>query len=203
MATYPTTPIPSAPYQTNDTFKTLQSPEYDSGIVITKSLRNYPKYSVTLTYGMGNSAADIQTLYQFFLDHKGSATTFTFIDFMTAAWPRLYAAVGNASTQIFDVPMAASTSYTLWVDGVDQVATYEGSGGGAPSAGHWKFYSAAGTGGRDQIKFGTAPALGKLIEWKATGQRVINARFSGDVMSLQTFYASLATTGLTINEVKG
>jgi|ERR1035437_1384875 hypothetical protein len=210
MSLFPTTPVPDTPYPTSDTFKTLTSPEYDSGLVVFKQLRNYSLYSGTLTYGQHFKWSDISSasgLYDFFMSMKGMALSFTFIDFnghdaspVGIRWPKLYVGVGGASATSFDIPMVSSTSYTLWVNGSDQTSNLWTSGGFTGSM--WKFHSAAGTDGRDQVEFATAPTSGYVIEWQATGQRTIKAHFTVDAMSFNAFTNMLVSTGLGIREVR-
>src|ERR1035437_970345 len=99
MAIFPTSPVPDTPYGVQDTFRTLASPEYDSGLVVFKSLRNYSLLSANLIYGQHTLWSDISGasgLYDFFISVKGTAVAFTFIDFngwdnspIGIRWPRL------------------------------------------------------------------------------------------------------------------
>lgn len=208
MALYPTTPIPASGYQTTEAFKTVLSPVYDSGLMVTRSVRNYPLYGVSMTYPQTTSRSDFQTLYQFFMACKGMGMSFTFKDFLGydaspvgIAWSNLYVSVGTGSTAIFDLPMFSSSTYKLYVNGVDQAST-EYIGGNEPSAGYWKFKAGQGTDGLDQVKFGTAPTVGQLIEWKATGQRGIRARFMDDNLSVSSFYNNFVSAGIKVIEVR-
>ena len=207
MASFPTSPVPDAPYATTDTYKTLASPEYDSGVTIFKSLRNYPLFGATLVYGEHTLWSDVSGasgLYDFFVSMKGMAGSFTFIDFnghdstpVGIRWPKLYVAVAT-SRLTYNLPMVGSSSYTLWKNGADQTSNLWASGGF--SGNMWKFHAAAGTDGVDTIEFASTQA-GTLLEWQATGQRVVrNAHFTTDVMSISAFSNMLCSTGLAIKE---
>lgn len=211
MSVFPTTPVPDAPYATQDTYKTLTSPEYDSGLVVFKSLRNYPLFSATLVYGQHTSWSDVSSasgLYDFYTAQKGMFGEFTFIDFnghdstpVGIRWPRLYVAVGDNVTTTFDLPMVSSSSYTLWANGADQTANLWTSGGF--SGAMWKFHAGAGTNGCDTIEFATHPSSGVILEWQSTGQRVIKkAHFTADALSFSAFSNMLVSTGIGIREVR-
>ena len=207
---YPTTPVPDQPYVITDTYKTLSSPEFDSGKQTFKQLRNYPRFNATLTYGSNPSHfkwSDIWSLYSFFVQMKGSALTFDFIDFngwdsspIGIQWPNLYIGVGTGATTSFDVPMTSSSSFKLYNNGVDITNNLWVSG--AFNDPMWKFHAGAGANGRDNIEFYTAPLAGHILEWYSVGQRVVVAHFNADVVSLNAFSNMLASTGLAIQEVK-
>ena len=204
---YPVTPTPDTPYNVTDTFRTISSPEYDAGKMVYRSARNYPLFSASLTYGDHSLWTDLTGLYDFFVSCKGSAIAFDFIDFngwdrtpVGIQWPKLYVGVGTGSTTTFDLPMKSSTSAYLYVNGTDVTANKWVSGGFSGS--QWKFLSGTGSNGRDQIQFATAPTIGQIIEWKAVGQRVVQAHFTTDNISVSAFSSLLASTGLAIKEVR-
>lgn len=219
---YPTAPVPDTPYNVQDSFKTISSPEFDSGTQVFRSLRSVPLFSATLTYGEHNNWNDVTvggvttlglyTLYNFFVQMKGTATVFDFIDFngwdntpVGIQWPKLYVGVGTGASTTFPLPMTHSyitgvSSGLLYDNGTDITNNLWVSG--AFNNPMWKFHAGAGENGRDTIEFQTAPPVGHILEWKAVGQRVIKAHFTTDNISVNAFTFMSASTGLTIKEVR-
>lgn len=204
MALYPVVPVPRIPYTTSDTYFTITSGQFESGVMNTRSGRVYPLFSVKLAYNIqdwGNFGA----LYVFFVSMKGRAGTFTYKDFLGwdkspvgIAWPKLYALTETTTTtnKLFDVPMFGSTSYTLYENGVTIVA----DASNPPAAGKFYFSAGTGTDGRDQVKMNTT--AGRVYEWAATGQRGVIARFLADTMSWDSFMSNLTQGGLMIEEAR-
>lgn len=190
MASYPETPKPIAstlkPYQRVSDFLTIRSGSPDTGVITTRAARLWPLYSNQLIYGWRKLHSDWQPLIDFFYARRGGSAIFTFSDFegwnatpIGAQWPQRFIAVGDGTTLFFDLPMKSSSSYHLLRDGTDDAAN-EYAGGGSPPAGKWKFIAGAGSDGRDQLQFGTAPTSGQLLEWKAVGRLTVWAVFQSD-----------------------
>lgn len=204
MSLFPTTPVPKIPYSTSDTYATISSGQYESGVVNVRSARVFPLFSAKLIYPPGDWST-YQALYTFFVSMKGRAGTFTFKDFLGwdkspvgITWPKLYAYVATSTTsnQVFDLPMFTSTTYALYDNGAAVVE----DAANPPAAGKFKFLSGTGVDGRDQVKVNVTS--GHIYEWAATGQRAVNARFLADSISFDSFVNMLTQTGLGIEEAR-
>ena len=204
MALFPTSPVPKTPYTTIDTFFTVTSGAYESGVMNTRAARVNSLFSAKLAYPLQDWSA-FSALYAFFVSMKGRSGTFTFKDFngwdKTPAgiiWPKIVARVETATTsnQVFDVPMFGSYAYALFDNG----SAVPEDASDPPAAGKFKFYSGGGTDGVDRVKVNTT--AGHVYEWQASGQRAIKARFTADAMSYDSFYNYLTQVGLGIEEAR-
>lgn len=205
MALYPTSPVPSVPYPHTDSFVTIRSGKFESGLENVRAARVYPLFSARLTYPT-LTWTSYATLYAFFIARKGAHGTFTFKDFnghdsspVGIAWPKLYAYTATSTTAdvTFDVPMASSSSFKLYDNGSEVTRDPTNN---PPTHGQYYFLSGSGTDGRDQVKLDVTS--GHVYEWEATGQRCVNARFDVDDMTFNSLYAALTSTGVVIVEAR-
>lgn len=183
---YPETPLPSEGYDLGDGYQTLMS-EYPSGRSVAQAARQYPLLHAALTYGRWLSEADLQPILLLHRNVRGRAGTFTFFEFQTAQWTKLYVGVGDAGTTVFDLPFKTGSSITYYVAGSVTAGTY--------SAG-------TGTDGRDRVTFASAPASGALIEVTATAQRAATCRFAEDVLTFTRLSAGRAELQVEIQETR-
>lgn len=193
MQLFPTTPVPSENSDFNDTFFTVSGgDDWEDGTLQTRAARVYPVFRANLVYNpTGSPYSTFATLYQFFCTMKGKFGTFSYRDFTGwdqggIAWPYLFVGVGDGSTTAWDVPMYGSTSRTLYKNG---------------SSTSFSFASGSGVNGRDRVTSVTA-ADGDILEWGATGQRMVSAHFVNDSMSFKQFCNMLVSTGLGIVETR-
>ncbi len=197
MANYPETIVPTVPYDTSDEYLTIESGEYDSGSKVVSLGRVYPLYRARLRYNT-NYWSLYTALYQFFRDCRGKYGTFTFTDFngwdsvpIGIQWPKLYVGVLDGATLIYDLPYKSGSSYEIYRNGSLLTVTTD-----------YAIGAGTGTDGRDKITLVAAGTAGHILEAKAIGRRVVNARFNIDTISMSSFYNMLTETGLEIVEAR-
>lgn len=122
-------------------------------------------FTFTMTHNFV-SAADLATWVNFYLSCCGPLTRFTLVDPLSRTWTGLFVAVGDGSTQAFDLPITSGSSFTFYVDGSVTAGTVH--------AGH-------GTDSRDEVNFGTAPVAGSRITMNATGYLTCWCVFDGPI----------------------
>lgn len=193
MAAFPEDFPPLLDEEMAQEYKTIISRGYDAGSSYSRAGRQYPLYSFNFRAPMLDWS-QYANLWDFFVARKGSSGVFTFFDWngwdsspVGIRWPKLYVGVGDGSTTTWDLPMKSSSSGTAYVAG--------SSAAGSLSAG-------TGTDGRDRFTFSSAPALGSVIEWQATGRAGFQCRFGIDKISFKNFARTLVTTGLPIEEAR-
>ncbi len=190
MATYPEAPAPVYPLIIEPEFKTLIS-GFDGGGEQRRQKQLFAKYNVTVQYD-ALSAADAQTIYDFYMARKGSYEAFYIYDLALLAsistdHTGLYCGTGDASTEVFDIPGRSTSSQVVYVDGVEQTVTTDYvilTGGGESSA--------------DRIDFVSAPAAGEVITVDFTGYLRIRARFAEDSLPKELFMTNLFRYGLKL-----
>lgn len=193
MAIYPATPNPVYPIIIKPVWNTLIT-QFDSGAEQRRQKSLYPKFDVKLKY-KGLSAADTQTLWDFYMARKGAFESFYFFDpapdmSIATSYDNLLVGTGDGSTDIFDLPGKSTSSQTIYIDGVDQ-------------SGSFSILTGGGDGSADRVDFTTAPALGESISCDFTGQLRINCRFAHDELSKELFVRVLFNYGIELKGLAG
>jgi len=211
MDLYPQTPVPSEASDFSDEFKTIDGGDWENGAIASRPARLYPKYSASLIYSE-RDFSEFYALYEFFMSQRGRSGRFAFADFnghdaspVGIAWPKLLVGVGTGAQTAWDLPMMNSSGYDTGASGgdpgygifVDGTRRARGTG-----ATEYAFASGTGANGRDKVTFVTAPTAGQIIEWRATGRRVVQARFVVDKATFQSFTNMITKTGLQVEEVR-
>jgi hypothetical protein len=182
---FPASPIPIYPFDLEMEYKTVVSP-YDNGDEQRRSKWQFPKYNFVLAFD-NLSLADMRTLWQFYQECKGSLESVYYFLPWSDVYLNLYIGVGNAVTQIYDLPGKSTSGHAVYFDGVVQ-----GSG--------WSVLTGGGTGSADRLSFVTAPASGKVITVGMAGLFRVKCRFKNDKLSRRLFEVLLFNTGI---EMKG
>jgi len=180
--------IPYGPTLTRSIeFKTLRQ-QFESGTITRKKKRVYPLRQYQLKYpGLGDS--DIETLYQFYIEHYGGYSEFIIFDKSdTLSYVKEYVATGDGVTTVFNLPSLSATSYTLYIDNVAKTA------GGVD----WTFAEAGGDSGEDSCTLVAAAGAGERITFSFTGRLRVRAVFADDRMSYDEFYTDIVTVGISI-----
>jgi len=180
---YPTTPVPSWPYDIKVRWNTTIS-SFDSGKEQRRQKNLYPKYDVSLTYPV-LTAANMQILWSFYQSKKGTYEPFYFYSLESTTWEGCYIGIGDGVTTTFDIPGRSTSNVIIYQDGVElrseEYTLY--IGGGAASA--------------DRVTFATAPAENDLLTCDFTGYLRIRCRFQEE-LSRSAFTAALYKTGIKL-----
>jgi len=170
-------------------FKTLISNFDEIGQEQTRQKWLYPRRDIELKY-KHISVSEAKTLWQFFMARKGRFGAFNYI--YPSGWENTYVGeyvgTGDGSTTIWNLPSKLAASYTLYVDGVSQ------TGGGVD----YIFTAEGGEDQADKVEFSSAPSSGDYITFDFTGRLKIRSKFDEDIMSFETFFARLVTTGIKL-----
>jgi len=181
----------SVPYSTSENIrlltKTLFSEFDDVGEEQRKQKWLYPRRNVTLQY-KGKSKADARTVWQFYLSRNGPFEAFNFFSCRSDTYEGEYAAVGDGSTTIFNLPAKNSSNYTVYKNGIEQ------SGGGVD----YTFSAGGGTDGADKITFVGAPDAGDKITYDFTGNLKVRCVFAEDYQDYETFYDRFVNLGIVL-----
>jgi len=184
MATWPeTNPAPVYPLIVTPVFKTLVSP-FDNGAQQRRAKQVFPTYDVTVRY-RALSAADMQTLWSFYLARQGGFEAFWIYDLALSAGVSFthagqYVGTGDGGS-VFDLPGRATSSHTIYVNGSEETGVTILSGGGQASA--------------DRVQFTVGPTTGAQITADFTGYLRIRARFKNDMFNRELFMNNLFQTG--------
>lgn len=199
IQTYPTSPLPSYPYQFQAAFKTLIN-EFDAGNEQRRMLRRFPKRTVTLVYNNIEYSTDWYPIENFFHQRFGGYDSFWFVDFAKRKWVDEYVGRGTAGALTLDLHSKTTTVATLKIyeDAVEQVKDTD-----------YTFVSGGGEAGSDRITWiaGHYPATGALITSDFEGFLRIKARLSDQFSdSISAKIGSVATIGdiqtVTLSEVQ-
>jgi hypothetical protein len=173
------------PFSESIEFRTLGS-EYEGGESVSKQKWLFPKRTFPLKY-KDTSVAKARLLWQFFLSRKGKHLPFNFFYPFSSAYVGEYVGTGTGSTTIYNLPSKTASGYAVYV------------GGAAMTAGiDYTFTAAGGEDGADKITFTVAPAAGQYITMDFSGFLKVRCKFGEDLMSFDTFYNRLVSTGLTL-----
>jgi len=191
MATFPENILPVYPVVIEPVWDTLVS-TFDSGGEQRRQKSLYPRFNVQLKY-RALSAADAQTMWDFYMARKGAFESFYFFDpapdiGITTTYKGLYVGTGDGTTDIFDLPGKSTSSQTVYVDGV---------------AGSYSILTGGGDGGADRVDFVAAPATGESISCDFTGKLRINCRFAQDRLSKELFMTVLYNFGIELKGLAG
>jgi hypothetical protein len=181
------------PIQEKVNFKTLIANYDDSGEEQRKAKVLFPKRDIHLSF-KHISKGEAATLYQFYIDRKGSYGKFAFFYPATVqntpfSYVEEYVGTGDGTTTIFSLPGKSISNYIVYVDSVAQEETTD-----------YTITPLGGPDGEDKITFVAAPDSGDYITIDFTGYLKIICRFKVDNMNFKTFFDRLVTTGL---ELKG
>jgi hypothetical protein len=195
MATFPESdPTPNYPLILSPRFNTVIS-DMDSGAEERTSKWLFPKYDVGVKYS-GISAADAQTLWNFFLARRGAYEAFYIYDLallasVTKSHVKQY--VGTATetgVQYHDIPGRSTSGHAVYVNGVEM-----------EQSGNWIQFTGGGTSDSDRLCFNNGVlAVGDVITVSFSGYLRIRARFAQDFINQELFTNTLYRQGL---EMKG
>lgn len=177
---------PINPLSESIEFRTLAS-EYESGKAVTKQKWLFPRRSFPLKYQY-ITVANARTLWQFFIACKGKHLPFNFFHLFESTYLGEYVGTTDGTTLIYNLPSKMASGYTVYVGSVAK------TGGGVD----YTFTATGGEDGADKITFAAAPAPGQYITIDFTGRLKVRCKFGEDLMSFDTFYNRLVTTGLTL-----
>jgi hypothetical protein len=188
MAVFPITPKPIVPVTIEPEWKTYVS-EFDQGNELRRQGWQFPKYNVQVQY-RSLTAANMQTLWGFYMDCNGAYSAFWFFDPIASlgvvtSHSGLYVCIGNASTKVFDLPGKSTSSRVLY------------SNGSVVSSGI-SYSTGTGDGGADRVTFATEPALGDVITCDFTGILRMRCRFAVDKLSRESFFSMLFNFGIQL-----
>lgn len=187
---FPEDILPVYPVVITPVWGTLVS-DFDSGNEQRRQKLLYAKYDVQLQM-RAVSAADLQTLWDFYQARKGAAGAFYFYDprpanGITVSHTGLYVGTGDGSTEIFDIPGKSTSSQTIYVDGTEQTVTTD-----------YAILTGGGDGSADRVDFVVAPGNGQIITCDFTGTLRIRCRFAQDSLSFEWFMVLLTNIGLQL-----
>jgi hypothetical protein len=122
--------------------------------------------------------AEIETIYQFYIDMQGGYDDFTF--FFPTSWDvrsyeNEYVGIGDGSTLVFNMPCKSATTYKIYIDETES------------GAGEYTYDLLGGTVGEDQIEFATAPADGEVITADFTAHLKVRCYFAEDELNYDVF----------------
>lgn len=193
MVVYPSTTLPQYPFEVVSEYKTLIS-TFETGAELAHQQWRFPKRSINLKYDI-LTAAEIKTLWDFYIARKGALVPFWFFDTYTtddsgnpASYTDEFVGRGDGATTVFDLPGKTTSARTMYLDGIAEAGV--------------SYQSGTGDGGADQVTFNAAPASGKLITTDFTGHIRYKMRFAQDKMSKELFKARLYKTGIGLIERK-
>lgn len=189
MATYPEDPIPNYPLVVSPRFKTLIRTA-ESGIEQRTYKQLYPQYDVVVKYS-DLLAADIQTLWDFYIARKGAYEAFFIYDLALLGGNAFnhiseYVGVGDDAEDVFDIPGRSVASETVYVNGISKSDPGD--------------YSISVQGGADpdQIDFVVAPPEGDVITIDFTGFLRMRVRFEEDSIPRQLFAYNAYKIGINL-----
>lgn len=172
MAEYPATPKP-APDGLSITpiWKTVTT-ESDAMTEQRKQKALYARYDVSIRYPQTMTAADIQTIWNFYMARKGAYGSFYIYDLVTFTHAGLFVGWGTGAAVTFDLPGKSTSAQTIYLDGVLRTLTT-----------HYSILTGGGAESSDRVLFVTAPASGVLITCGLTGYLRMRVRFKDDKLS--------------------
>lgn len=176
---------PKDPFFESIQFRTIES-EYENGDKVTKQKWLFPRRSINLTY-YGKTTTEIKTLWQFYLGRKGKHLPFSLFWPYVADYDGEYVGTGDGSTTLFNLPSLDAGSYKVYLSGTEMT-----------SGADYTFTAENGPDGEDTVQFTSAPEAGVYITFDFTGYLKVRCKFADDVMDFETFYFSLAHTGLKL-----
>lgn len=176
---------PINPLSESIEYRTLTS-EYESGDEVTKQKRLFPRRTMPLKY-QNITVANARILWQFFMACRGKHLPFNFFHPFESVYVGEYVGTGDGVSAIFNLPSKLASGYTVYVSGVAQTAGVA-----------YTFTAEGGEDGADKITFATPPPPGQHVTIDFSGRLKVRCKFGEDVMSFETFYNRLVTTGLTL-----
>ncbi|MFA7347266.1 MAG: DUF2460 domain-containing protein [Desulfurivibrionaceae bacterium] len=177
---------PNNPFSESIEFRTLVS-EYEDGSAVSKQKWLFPKRAFQLKYTKRTVAAG-RTLWQFYLSRKGKHLPFNVFLPFASEYVGEYVGTGDGATTIYNLPCKLASGYTVYVGGAAKAS------GGVD----YTFTAMGGEDGADKITFVSAPAAGQHITIDFSGILKVRCKFGEDIMSFETLYNRLVSTGLTL-----
>lgn len=164
-AVYPEDPRPRFPVVIEPEWRTIVAAS-DSGVEQRRRGNLAERFNVRLAYRR-LTAAQMQTLWGFFMARRGAYEAFWFYDWASLAHAGLFVAVADGVRTVFDLPGKETSGQSVYLDGTVQSAGVAYLAGG-------------GDGGADRVSFATAPAAGALITSDFIGRLRMRVRFASD-----------------------
>lgn len=161
----------------------------ESGVEQRRAKWDHPKRHVHISAKYLHGA-DGDTLWDFYHARKGAYEAFSWFVPYSDTYTRELVAVGDGTTQVFDIPGNNTSARTPYVDGVDWSAFVDQYGSGT------------GADGTDRIDFSQTPAAGQIIEMTFTGNLRLWCRFAVDKLSRPIFAEMAREWGVDLVEVK-
>ena len=141
-------------------FRTDRLPSTDGDYVQRRRRRSAALALISLEYS-ALTATNERTLFEFFEEHSGGFTSFTFYDFISRVYAGVAIGTGDAVQKIWTLNHRDITAETIYFDGVDS------------SLFAYSISNRTGTDGQDQIVFNTAPTSTLVLTAAYSGKRRI------------------------------
>ena len=150
----------------------------------------HPKRDINLKFSW-ITKQEARLLWEFYAARSGSFEAFYYVHPFIRTYPtsggEQFASVCDGESVNFLVPSVGATSYTLYLQGVEQTEGVD-----------YTFYSQGGIDGIDYVQMDVAPTAGHQLTWAFTGQLATRCRFEEDNLTFETFYNRLAKMGLKL-----
>lgn len=186
MAVWPETdPNPNYPLVITPVWRT-DIVELDDGVEQRRTNWLFPVFDVLVNYSK-LTAAEAQTLWQFYMARRGASLAFHIYDLSLLASlsfsqaTALYMATADGTTTIYDLPGRSTSGQTIYVDGVEDGSVSILTGGG--------------DGGADRASWASAPAQGAVLSAEFTGHLRMKVRFEQDRLPRELFMTDLFRCG--------
>jgi hypothetical protein len=182
VAIYPESPVPTFPYAIEPEWRTIVT-EFDSGAEQRRQKWTYAHYNISLNY-YGQPSTSISHLFEFYAARRGAYEAFTFYDPLGASsHDNLYIGTGDGATTAFDIPGRQISGLVVYRNGTTIATTVS---------------TAAGTDGRDSLRFGTAPTSTQVLTCDFVGTLAVRCRFADDRLSRNNFERALFSAGVQL-----
>lgn len=196
MATFPDTIQPEIEsYKVALNWKTLKMGMTDGDFLQRRKKRTTPLHTFTMNF-RPITAAEMQTLWEFYQARSGSYEAFVFFDYKAFPYTDVSVGTGTGAALTCQLKAKSVSSLVVKVAGVTKTAGVD-----------YSFTSdGSGTNGQDKIVFlaGKYPTAGQAVTASYTGRKYLQYMiFQDDAMSRDQFHAVLFQTGITITEVTG
>jgi len=178
----------ATPFSEQITFKTQISHYGNEASEQRKQSWLFPKRNITVSY-KNISITEARTLWQFYLNRKGSYEAFNLFLTRSETYTYEYVGTGDGDTLVYNLPCMGSSARTVYLNSIAQEVTTD-----------YTYSALGGIDGADQITFVSAPETGYYITLSFTGYLKVRSRFMHDNLDFDTFYGILSEMGM---ELKG